>query len=72
MSDGGEDGQGPCKLVAQLGLENVIEKFCFMAFGAYKFLVVANANLLSIVRICGNGDGDHPYQLLLLQSIHAF
>ena len=60
--------------MAHLTLPNVIEKFCFMSFNTYKFIVVANANLLTLVRICtDSGAGsDHPYQLQLLQSIHAF
>lgn len=85
MKDEDDDAE-PCKLVSQLALDHTIESFCFMTFGGFKFIVVANSNLLSIVRICTDAKDERgemmegseqdaaqqPYSLKLLQSIHAF
>ena len=79
-----DEDEGPCKLVSQIALDHVIESFCFMQYGKFQFLVVANSNLLSIIRICKEGSEDANgftqedsgeqavFSLELLQSIHAF
>jgi len=47
----GDDAEPPYKLLTDIKLSEPIESFCFMKVFGTKFIVAANGNLLSIIKL---------------------
>jgi len=47
----GDDAEAPYKLLTDIKLNEPIESFCFMKVFGRKFIVAANGNLLSIIKL---------------------
>lgn len=63
-----DDQQPPYTLISQVKLNEVIESFCFMMFEGFKFLVVANGNLLTLILLDDGKDGSDEYDQGLSQE----